>query len=155
MTTSNHQWKYVTDGDANWQLYGESELHAAIIPQRPTSAAPITVRVTHSNAYGPFDEADIFVRCGDPDRPTEQDDVTSHDDWVPAKLIEEVVNVDGEDMLRSDAEEPFEDETYWYGTYEAPLRLPAGRRSIEIKLVSRQPELMPSLVVSGLDLDVP
>jgi len=39
-------------------------------------------------------------------------------------------------------------------TFEAPLRLPAGRWSIEIKLVSRAPERMPSLVLSDWEVEV-
>ena len=64
----------------------------------------------------------------------------------------ELVYVDGEEMLRSEAEEPFEDETPWDGTYDAQLVFPSGRCSIEIKIVSRQPEVMRSLVLADWEI---
>ena len=60
--------------------------------------------------------------------------------------------VDGEEMLRSEAEEPFEDETSWEGTYEAQMIIPAGRHAIEIKVVSPDPELLRSIVLTGWDV---
>lgn len=137
-----------------WQLDGESDLHVAIIPDPPRAGAATTVRLTHSNSYGPFDDVEFYVRLGDPDNPTDQADLDSASDWSPAHLVEELVYVDGEEMLRSDAEEPFEDETPWQGTYEAQLVLPAGRCSIEIKIVSKQPELLRSLVLSDWEVNV-
>jgi len=46
------------------------------------------------------------------------------------------------------------DSWLWDLTFEALLRLSAGRRSIEIKLVSRAPERMPSLVLSDWEVEV-
>jgi len=89
------------------------------------------------------------VRVGDPDRPTAQDDLDSANDWVQAHLVEELVTIDGDELLRSEAQEPFDDETPWEGTYDAELVIPAGRRSIEIKIISRHPELLRSLVLTG------
>jgi len=68
--------------------------------------------------------------------------------------VEELVTVDDEEMLRSEAEEPFEDETPWEGTYDAELAIPAGRRSIEVKIVSQHPELLASRVLTGWDFTV-
>ncbi|HZZ28185.1 MAG TPA: hypothetical protein VFE46_09290 [Pirellulales bacterium] len=146
--------KMVSDSPNFWELPAESEIQGITIPEQPTAAGPTTVRITHSNSYGPFDEAEIFVRIGDPNNPTDQDDVQSHADWVPAKLVEELVFVDDDYIPRDQAEEPFEDETQWCATYEAELKIPAGPRSIEIKLVSHNPELLPSLVLSGWDFTV-
>ncbi|HSU55404.1 MAG TPA: hypothetical protein VLT36_15215 [Candidatus Dormibacteraeota bacterium] len=143
--------KVVRSADTWWQLDGESELHATTIPEKP-NAGPVTVRLTHSNVYGPFDKAEFFVRVGDPEDPTGEDDLNAAKDWVKTKLVEELVNVDGEEMLRSEAEEPFEDETPWEGTYEAQLTLPKGRTSIEIKVVSGEPELLSSIVLSDWEL---
>jgi hypothetical protein len=47
-------------------------------------------------------------------------------------------------MLRSEAHKPFEDEMPWEGTYDAQLVIPAGRRSIEVKIVNHHPELLAS-----------
>jgi len=149
---SKSQRKAVRDTETSWQLDGESMLHAVVMPDPPKPNAPATVRLTHSNVYGPFDDADLYVRVGDPANPTDQGDLDSKRDWMKAKLVEELVIVDDEEMLRSEAEEPFEDETPWEGTYEAQLRFPAGRRSIEIKVVSRQPELLSSLVLSDWEV---
>jgi len=151
---STQQRKAVRDSETFWQLQGESDLYAATIPDPPKPGVPTTVRLTHSNLYGPFDEADFFVRIGNPDKPTAPQDLDSARDWVPARLVEELVNVDGEEMLRSEAEEPFEQETPWEGTYEAPLVLPAGRHSIEIKIISRHPELLYSMVLADWEMKV-
>ena len=152
MTTENR--KAVRDSETFWQLDGESELYAVTIPHPPNAGVATTVRLTHSNSYGPFDDAEFFVRLGDPDKPTDQDDLDSATDWTKARLVEELVSVEGEEMLRSEAPEPFEDETPWEGTYEAQLVIPAGRRSIEIKVVSRHPELLRSLVLADWDVAV-
>ena len=138
MSTDNR--KAIRDSETFWQLEGESELYAVTIPDPPKAGVASTVRLTHSNSYGPFDEAEFFVRVGDPDKPTDQDDLDSATDWIQARLVEELVTVDDEEMLRSEAHEPFEDETPWEGTYDAQLVIPAGRRSIEVKIVSLHPE---------------
>jgi hypothetical protein len=146
--------KVIRDSETFWQLEGESDLYAITIPDPPRSGAATTVRLTHSNVYGPFDALDFFVRIGDPAKPTDQDDLDSANDWVQARLVEELVTVDDEEMLRSEAEEPFEDETFWEGTYEAELNIPAGRHSIEIKVISRRPDLHHSMVLSGWEVSV-
>jgi hypothetical protein len=152
MSTDNK--KVIRDSETFWQLEGESELYAIIIPDPVKPGVASTVRFTHSNSFGPFDEAEIFVRVGDPDKPSDQDDLDSATDWVPARLVEELVTIDDEEMLRSEAEEPFEDETPWDGTYDAELVIPMGRRSIEIKIVSKHPELLASQVLTGWDITV-
>ena len=146
--------KVIRDSDTFWQLDGESELNAAVIPDPPQAGRATTVRLTHSNSYGPMDEADLFVRIGDPDASTDPEDIASHDDWVQARLVEELVFVGDEEILRSEADEPFEDETPWEGTYDAELNFPSGRQSIEIKILSRQPELLRSMVLSDWDITV-
>ncbi len=151
---SEENRKVVRDSETFWQLDGESHLYAATIPDPPKAGAPTVIRLTHSNLYAPFDEAEFFVRVGNPEAPTAQDDLESHGDWVQADLVEELVSVDGEEMLRSEAQEPFDDETPWDGTYEAQLVLSPGRRSIEIKIVSQHPELLRSLVLADWDIVV-
>jgi hypothetical protein len=152
MSTENR--KVIRDSETFWQLDGESELYAVTIPDQPKAAAATTVRLTHSNSYGPIDGVEFFVRVGDPDKRTDEDDLDSESDWMKAHLVEELVTVDDEEMLRSEAHEPFEDETLWEGTYEAQLVIPADRRSIEIKIVSQHPELLRSLVLNDWDIAV-
>lgn len=151
---STEKRKAVRDSETFWQLDGESELYAVTIPAPPKSGAATTIRLTHSNSYGPFDDAELFVRVGDPGKPTDQDDLDSATDWIQARLVEELVIVGDEEMLRSEAQEPFEDETPWEGTYDAQLMIPAGRRSIEIKIVSQHPELLRSLVLADWEVTV-
>lgn len=140
--------KVIRESETHWQLEGESDLNAITVPDPPRSGVATIVRLTHSNSYGPFDELDFFVRVGNPAKPTDHGDLDSATDWVPASLVEELVTVDDEEMLRSEAQEPFEDETPWDGTYEAELVIPAGRHLIEIKIVSRRPDLHHSMVLN-------
>jgi len=154
MSTNDKNRKAVTDSDVFWQLDGESDLHVDTLPHPPTSKGPTTIRLTHSNTYGPFDEADFFVRLGTPGKPTAPEDLDSAKDWIKAVLVEELVYVGGEEILRSEAEEPFEEETPWEGTYEAQLTLPPGPQRIEIKVISRQLELLQSTVLADWDVVV-
>jgi hypothetical protein len=146
--------KAIRDSETCWQLDGESELNAVTIPEPPKAGVATTVRLTHSNSYGPFDGVEFFVRVGDPDKPTDQGDLDSETDWVRAQLVEELVTLDDKEILRSEAQEPFEDETPWEGTHEAQLIIPKGRHSIEIKVVSQHPELLRSLVLRGWNISI-
>lgn len=144
--------KAVQDTENSWQLEGESCLAAITIPNPPVLGTATTVRLTHSNAYGPCDDVDFFVRIGNPCKPTGEKDLDSSADWIKAKLVEEIVSIDGDEMLRSEAKEPFKDETPWDGTYEAQLTIPSGKQLIEIKIISRCPELIASRVLAGWDV---
>ena|SRR5579863_7838163 len=147
--------KVIRESDMCWQLDGESDLSAVTLPDPPKSGITTTVRLTHSNSYGPFDEAEFFVRVGDPDKPTDQNDLDSASDWVKAQLVEELVTVDDEEMLRSEAEPlSYEDEIPWEGTYDAQLAIPPGRHSIEIKIISQRTDLLRSLVLTGWEVKV-
>jgi hypothetical protein len=146
--------KAIRDSETFWQLEGEADLYAVTIPDPPRPGDATIVRLTHSNSYGPMEDAAFFVRLGNPDQPTDEFDFNSRHDWVGTQLVEELVNVDGEEMLRSEAEGPFEDETPWDGTYEAQLVIPAGRHSLEIKIISGQPELLSSRVLTGWEITV-
>src|SRR3954465_14531332 len=108
--SENSHFKAVRDSEDWWQLEGESDLYALLIPNPPAPGSTATVRLTHSNSCGPFDGVAFFVRLGNPDEPTEQDDLESRKDWIRADLVEELVWVDEKEVLRSEAEE-FEDET--------------------------------------------
>jgi hypothetical protein len=146
--------KAVRDSEAFWELPGESELRAATTHDPPQANKQATVRLTHANPYGPFDEAKFFIRIGDPENPTDQDSLDAATDWVRCKLVEELVHVDGQEMPRAKAKEPFEDETLWEGTYEAKLKMPAENCSIEIKVVSHHPELPYAVVLSDWQIAV-
>jgi hypothetical protein len=129
-------------------------LAAITIPDPPISGAPTIVRLTHENSYGPFNEVDFFVRVGSPNKPTGQFDLNSHTDWVKAQPVEELVCVNGDEFFRSEVKEPFEDETPWEGTYEVKLMIPAGKRLIEIKIVSSRPKIMASRVLADWEVTV-
>jgi hypothetical protein len=154
MSDKKPERKAIRDSDTFWQLDGESDLYADTVPHPPNAKAPTILRLTHSNTYGPFDEAEFFVRLGDLDQPTDPEDLDSAGDWIKAELVEELVFVDDEEILRSEAEEPFEDETPWEGTYEAKLHLPEGCQRLEIKIVSNHPELLRSMVLSDWEVNV-
>jgi hypothetical protein len=66
--------KAIRESDLFWELPAESELRAAIIPDPPQPKKRATVRLTHMNPYGPFDAAELFVRIGDVENPTDQCD---------------------------------------------------------------------------------
>jgi len=141
--------KVIRDSENTWQLEGESDLSAITLPDPPVAGKTTTVRLTHSNSYGPFDDVEFFVRIGDPDEPTDEFDVESEDGWVRTNLVEELVHVEDGEVLRSEVdEESFEDETPWDGTYEAELVFPAGEHAIEIRIISHHPELLASRVLT-------
>jgi hypothetical protein len=148
------EWQAVRDSGVVWELGGESDLRAVTLPHPPTANRNTTIRLTHSNTYGPVDDAEFFVRTGDMLRPTGADDLDSATDWVKANLVEELVYVEDTEMLRSEAQEPFEDETPWWGTYDAPLVLPAGRQRIEIKVVSHAPNNLRAVVLADWEVNV-
>jgi hypothetical protein len=146
--------KAVRDSGAFWELPGESELRAATTPDPPQARKQATVRLTHANPYGPFDDAKFFVRIGDPDEPTDQGNPDAATDWVPCKLVEDLVHVHGHAMPRARAKESLEDETLWEGTYEAKLKIPAEGCSIQIKVVSHHSELPYVVVLSDWQVAV-
>ena len=153
-------WKAVTKGDCDWQLDGESVLRTQLEPKRPKKEQQAVVRLTHSNSLGRLADADLFVRIGDPLKPTDQEDLDSATDWVRASLIEDLVWINdpsglrGHWVLRSKETAALEDSTAWSGTYEAALSFPSGQHSIEIKIVSRVPDILRSLVLTGWELSV-
>lgn len=146
--------KEVEDSENNWQLEGESDLAAITIPASPTTGTPTLVRLTHSNSYGPFTEVDFYVRIGDPEKPTADDDLDGATDWTKAELVEELVSTDEGKFFRSEVPDNINGETPWSGTFEAQLAIPPGRRSIEIKIVSQKPKLMRSAVLSDWVVEV-
>lgn len=91
----------------SWELGGESVLFCEAIPNPPQSVGVTLIRITHSNIYFPIDDVEFFIRVGDPRSPTAFDDLDSATDWVIAELVEEIVKVDGVEMHRSEAKEPF------------------------------------------------
>lgn len=131
-----------------WELDGDSELQALSIPDPPKAGDATTVRLTLSNGYGPVDDVEICICIGHPANPTAPDDLDAAKDWVKACLVEELVNVDGEEMVRSKDSEHFEDETPWEGTYDAQLVFPGGEHSIEIKVLSPNSEFLKLVVLS-------
>ena len=149
MRHSKVERKAVRDSKNVWQLDGESDLRAEIIPSPPLANQPTTIRLTLGNSLGPIDDAECFVRLGDPKKPTEMEDLDSAGDWMKAELVEELVCVANKEMLRAEAKQPFHEEVPWDATYEAKIAVPRGRHSIEIKVVSHVPELLTSMVLTG------
>jgi hypothetical protein len=144
--------KAIRESDLFWELPGESELRVATIPDPPQPKKHATVRLTHANSYGPFDDAKFFVRIGEPENPTDEAAGNSATDWIECKCIEELVYVDGQYLSRSQAKVPFTDEVPWEGTYEAKLKVPADACTIEIKVVSEHPDVPYEVVLSDWDI---
>lgn len=132
----------------SYQLTGESVLHATTIPERPNSKSPTTIRISHTNSYGWID-ADIFVRLGDPKNPTSVQNFNAASDWKKTTLIEDMVWNDkhAQWLPRTKAKRS----TTWCGTYEATLQFPKGHHRIELKIISRIPEVR-SVVLSNWKL---
>ena len=122
-----------------WEIGGESVLFGKTISDSPLANQETVMRITHGNVYSPIDHVKLFVRMENPDQPTEFADLHSANDWVEARVIEEIVNVNDVDMHRADATEPFgrEEEVPWDGRFEAMLIFPPGKQSIEIKVLSK------------------
>jgi hypothetical protein len=139
------KWKRVEDSKVYYQLSGESVVQAALIPDLPSSKEPAIVRVTHQNSAGQVD-SDVFVRLGNPKAPLKWNDFDTVSDWKQALLVEDLLD-DGEGgwMLRGKAKG---EGVYWSGTYEVEMQFPKGHHLIEIKIISRVPEVC-SIVLSN------
>jgi hypothetical protein len=138
------KWKRVEDSKVCYQLTGESKLRAVSIPAPPTSKKPAIVRITHQNGIGRVD-SDVFVRLGKPKAPLKWNDFETVSDWKQAPLVEDLLDSEGGWMLRGKAKG---EGMYWSGTYEAQIQFPKGHHLIEIKLISRVPEVC-SIVLSN------
>ncbi len=128
--------KAVRKTEWTWELAGESMLFAQTEPKCLAHTQAVIVRVTHNNVYGPVDDAELYVRIGNPDIPTVFDDLDGGSEWYPLVLVEELLTVDGDEVDRSSLEEPIYVETPWEATYECELKFAPGKRSIEIRVVS-------------------
>jgi hypothetical protein len=141
-------WKQVEHWVAavEFQLTGESIIRAVTIPASPSSKTPAIVRVSHSNPYGRID-SDVFVRLGDPKKPLDVQDFDTVSDWQRAALIEDLLWSDErqEWVLKAKAKG---DTSVWCGTYEVAIQFSKGHHQIELKTISRVPEVC-SIVLSN------
>ncbi len=147
-TNKESPWRLIQHWTAKveFQLTGESIIRATTIPSPPSSKKPTIILITHSNSYGPVD-SDVFVRLGDPRRSLGAEDFDTVTDWQKAELVEDLLwrNDREEWVLRSKAKG---DTSIWSGTYEAAVQFPKGHRQIEMKIISRVPEVC-SIVLSN------
>jgi hypothetical protein len=147
-TNKDSPWRQIEHWAAKveFQLTGESIIRAATIPSPPSSKTSTVVRITHSNSYGLVD-SEIFVRLGDPKRPLGVQDFDTVSDWQKAVLVEDLLwrNDREEWVLRSKAKG---DTSIWSGTYETKFQFPKGHQQIELKIISRVPEVC-SIVLSN------
>lgn len=147
------EWKQIADSNAavTFDLTGESVLRAAVIPSPPRFKKPTVVRVSHSNCHGPID-SDVYVRLGDPKKPLDVDDFDTVSDWIKAELVEDLTFDDHADKWKPRARGEGVG-SYWSGTYEVEVLFPQGRHQIELKIVSRVPEVC-SIVLSNWQVSV-
>ena len=96
------------------------------------------MRVTHSNAIG-YVDSDLFARLGSPTSPLGATDFDTAQDWHKMALVEDLRWSDDrqEWVLRRKAKIGF----LWSGTYEVEMQIPKGHHLIELKLISRVPEV--------------
>ena len=130
------------DEALQWELGGESVLHAVLIPDPPPANQPCIVRLTHSNVYGPLPEMRFDIRVRDSSAPISEAacDSGSGAGWQSLTLVEERVLVDDEFVDPNTLDEPLYGETPWEGTFEGELELPAGNHRIEIKINAPNPD---------------
>lgn len=136
-----------TQTEVNFYWTGESIVSGITIPSPPSSKSPTIVRITHENSYGPVD-SDIFVRIGDPNKPLESDAFDTVSDWQQAKLVEDIIRnpVSDDWALRDGSEDIDPDGAHWSGTYDAQFQFSKGHHQIEIKVISRVPEVFSGVV---------
>jgi hypothetical protein len=138
-------WRRVEESKVYYQLTGESVVRAVSIPDPPSSKTPTVVRVTHFNSLGRVD-SDVFVRLGNPKAPLAWNDFDTVSDWQQASLVEDLLSDDRDGWVpRGKAKG---EGVCWSGTYEAPIRFPKGHHLIEMKIISRAPEVC-SIVLSN------
>jgi len=141
-------WRQIGHANAavSFYLTGESVIRAATIPTPPSSKTRSVVRVTHSNVYARVD-SDVLVRLGDPKKPLGVQDFDTVSDWRQAQLVENVLWNDKREewVLTAKAKG---DTSVWSGTYEAEIQFPRGHHQIELKVISRVPEVC-SIVLSN------
>ena len=141
-------WKLVEEADAkvNFYLTGESVIRALTIPNSPGSKSPTVVRITHSNVYGRVD-SDVYVRIGNLKKPLGVQDFDTVSDWRKTELVEELLWSDAQEkwILKSKAKA---NTSVWSGTYEVAIQFPKGNHQIELKIISRVPEVC-SIVLSN------
>lgn len=131
------------DKQISYSLTGESMLKAAVTPFPLRSKQPATVRITHSNPYGPVD-AEIFVRIGEPKPPMSFEEfqkeqarelTAGNAGWQKAKTVADEV-WDDEKEAWIPRPKKVMGETQWQGAYEATVHFPPGKHTIDIKCLS-------------------
>lgn len=126
-------------------------VRGATIPASPLSKQPTIVRVTHSNSIGRVD-SDVFIRLGDPKDPLRVQDFDTVSDWRRAALIEDLLwNEERDDWVWRGRAKGLG--SCWSGTYETELQFPKGHHQIELKIISRVPEVC-SIVLSNWKVHV-
>lgn len=111
-----------------WELDGESVLTAETEPHPPPASKPCTLRLRHSNVYGPRTGVHFEIRI----RRDGLDDESEN--WRPVKLIGETVYIDGEDVDIATLDEPPPGETPWEGLFETAVTLHEGSNHIDVRI---------------------
>ncbi len=144
-TDKQSQWKRIEESKVYYQLTGESVVQAIVMPDPPRATKPAIIRVTHQNSIGRVD-SDVFIRLGNLRAPLNCDNFDTVSDWKKAPVVEDLLD-DGNGgwTLRKKASGAG---VPWSGTYEVKMHFPKGKHLIEIKIVSRVPEVC-SIVLSN------
>ncbi|MGI9203539.1 MAG: hypothetical protein ACR2Q3_05995 [Woeseiaceae bacterium] len=113
-----------------WELDGESVLAAETEPQPPLAGESCTLRLSHSNVYGPRTAVQFEVRV------RSDDSDAKNENWQHVPLVSESVNIDGDDIDLASLDEPPFGETPWVGLFETTVTLHEDSNQIDIRITA-------------------
>lgn len=113
-----------------WELDGESVLTAEIEPLPPQVGKSCTLRLWHSNVYGPRTAVQFEIRVRN------NDAAADSDDWRRVQLVRETVDIDGEEVDLAGLDESPCGETPWMGLFETTVTLQEGANQIHIRVTA-------------------
>jgi hypothetical protein len=119
-----------------WQLDGESVLDAEVDPDLPQAGKSFTLRLSHSNLYGPRPDVRFAMRVFS----SSEEETDDEDNWQDFMLVSETLDINGVDTDLASIEKLPPGETPWVGVLETTTTLAEGKHRIIIKVTARDPE---------------
>lgn len=116
--------------ETSWELDGESVLTAEIEPQSPQAGKSCTLRLWHSNVYGPRTAVQFEIRVRN------NDDDTAGNNWQRVQLVRETVDIDGAEVDLAELDEPPIGETPWVGLFESTVTLREDSNHVDIRITA-------------------
>lgn len=119
-------------GDVEWELAGESTLMARIT----TDTGQPVIWLSLTNGLSPIDDVRLYLRISEDAQPSASPRLHPDESWKQARLIEEVVELDGQYWLKDALPEHSPtDERPWTATFTLPFESPQQGRVIQIMIV--------------------